>query len=175
MIEEIAPPPKDRWEFAGGYMLDAKFGENYRFRISVVGIHESRSVILTRLSFFAPRLPLSIDEARWTSIDPPQSYGSILALCGKDERRDAILVPKCPPLMWSDSTMHVLFVPALNGAEISSFVADKIKRLGIARKDESYPSFNIAQGTHRFRAAVFEDREPILVALMRLPADTPIT
>ncbi len=174
MIDEIAPPPKDRWEFAGGYMFDTKFGENYRFRISVVGIQESPSAILTRLSFFAPRLPLSTDEAKWTSVDPPLSYESLLAWCGEGARRDAILVPKCPPLMWSDSAIHVPFVPELSSTEISSLVAHKIKRLGIARKDESYPSFNIAQGTHRFCAAVFEDRDPILVALMKLPEEVKV-
>ncbi|HEY1921991.1 MAG TPA: hypothetical protein VGG44_04440 [Tepidisphaeraceae bacterium] len=170
MTNEIMPPPSERWEFAGGYMFDVRYGEEYRLRISVVGNRESPSILLTRLSSQAAGLPLTEME-KWTASEQPLSFEILLEWCMESGRRDAILVPKCPPLVWSDSAIHVFFGPALTVAEVSS-ITNRIKALGGFQEGTSYPRFGFSFRTQRFCAAVFGDREPVFIALQKLPTDT---
>jgi hypothetical protein len=172
MIDEIAPSPSERWEFAGGYLFDVKHSETYQFRISVVGNPESRSALLTRLSPKA--LGLTTEMEKWTASEQPLTFDRLLGWCAKSGTRDAILVPNCPPLVWSDSAIHVFFGPGLSVAEVTS-ITTRIKELGGFQEGTTYPRFGFSFGTQRFCAAVFEDGEPILVALMKLPADIPTT
>ncbi len=159
-----------RWiPMVGGVFFDFRHDPGCRFRVAVLGHSDSPSVLVTRLSGKSPSQPLEVGQTRASSIQSSPTLDRILATCAEGAYSDAVFVPNCPPIIWSERDFAVLSAPPLGNDTIASMFATRAPPLENILEENDYQSFPVWHGSIEFRAAILG--KPILACglAMRLP------
>lgn len=169
MLAEIMPQPDRISEVPGCRSFCITYGEQDSFRLDTLGDPTPHTIILTRLPSDAPKWFLEgigLYEG-WDSKRPKMNWSQLL---GRAERKggDALLLPGCPPCIWSKFGLHAFCVPPLDDDAVCSMIEEimrpperRVQRQGIIQF-RMRPSVN-----SEFIAAIFEHPSPTLALLTR--------
>jgi Tfp pilus assembly pilus retraction ATPase PilT len=170
MVEDILPVD-GRDKFADVRIFDIQHAIDGRFRVAVMGDETSRSVILTRIVPQTPPLFTAGDWEKQPPIESTLSLEGILAKCVGKARRDAILVPGCSPLAWSQWDIQVIAAKPISGDEVASMIAQKMPPERDIRRDNGFLNFGMLFEKTKFNVAIFGGTSPTLTAIMNISAD----
>jgi Tfp pilus assembly pilus retraction ATPase PilT len=171
MIHEIMPASDRIEKVPGCQSFRLRYGTE-RFRVDALGEPTAYAVILTKLPSDAP---VSLREGRnwyqdWSSRCAKMNWNELF---DEAERAacDVLVVPGCPPFLWSTWGLHAFDTQILTDDDVCSMVADimpapesRLQRQGVCEfcMPARQPS------GRAFRAAIFGYPSPTLAALVQI-------
>jgi hypothetical protein len=172
MLDEIAPTPESgRMESLPGCRSFRLIYGTDKFRVDALGEPTTHSVILTRLPRDAPALLRKgfgwyqgwHDEGRQMDLDQ-------LLECAEQIDGDALVVPGCPPLVWTRLGLHAYSTAPFDDDAVCSMIDEMMPPSELCLHKRGLVNFSVHRHASRNEhlAEVFGHPSPTMALLIGL-------